>query len=76
MSTTSLYFSPASVHCQPCLACLMPPYLLWRHSTTMFIARRVATRASVLVTNWIHHNAFVLGILAGFAVTLGIVLIH
>lgn len=42
----------------------------------MFLARRVALRAPVLVNNWLHRNAFVLGILAGFAVTLGVLLYH
>jgi hypothetical protein len=31
---------------------------------------------NVLVDNWMHRNAFVLGILVGFALTLGVFLYH
>ena len=42
----------------------------------MFLARRVAIRATILANNWMHRNAFALGILAGVTLTLGVLLFH
>lgn len=42
----------------------------------MFLIGRIAYRARVLSENWVHKNAFTLGLLAGSAVTTVLILAH
>jgi hypothetical protein len=42
----------------------------------MFMVRRVAYRARILTQDWIHRNAFLLGLTSGATLTVLVLLVH